>query len=138
MTTDNRFLIEAPDWALKIFPVAVIGWTRYRGHPTHGDFFYVRDGHAVSRKELLQVMCSARIEADGKRWLHVSASRRTKIPSWQDMKEVKDIFIGKERKAIQVFAPESEHVNVHPYVLHLWSCLDEDPLPDFRLPNGEI
>jgi hypothetical protein len=41
------------------------------------------------------------------------------------------MFIGDGRKAIQVFAPVAEHVNIHEFCLHLWHCLDGDPLPDF-------
>jgi len=128
----KAFLVEAPEWAREIFPLKIPGWTRHVGHPVFGDFFYVRDGTATSRNDLLQVMCSARVEADGKRWLHVSCARPKRLPTWNDLTVVRDTFIGKDRKAIQVLAPADEHVNIHPYVLHLWSCLDEDPLPDFR------
>ncbi len=85
----------------------------------------------------LTVICSARPEADGKRWMHVSCSRPSRLPSWDDLRLVKDTFIGRERKALQVLPPQSEYVNCHPYVLHLWACLDGDPLPDFRR-NGTI
>jgi hypothetical protein len=32
----------------------------------------------------------------------------------------------------------AEHYNFHPHCLHLWAPLDEDPLPDFRAPNGAL
>ena len=69
---------------------------------------------------------------DGEKWLHVSASRQSRVPSWADMMYVKQLFIGKGRKAIQVMPPTDEHVNTHPFVLHLWCNLERDPLPDFR------
>ena len=59
-------------------------------------------------------------------WLHVSLSHPEKIPSYMDVAEVKRIFVGKDRQAIQVFPKESEHVNLHPRCLHLWACLDPD------------
>lgn len=86
----------------------------------------------VGSAQGLNVICSAMREADGKCWMHVSLSRRSRLPSYADMCLVKDTFIGRERLAVQVFARASEHVNIHPNVLHLWSCLDADPVPDFR------
>jgi hypothetical protein len=80
----------------------------------------------------LLVLFSACIERDGKRWIHVSCSRPSRLPSWEDLREVKDTFIGRERKALQVIPPASEHINIHPHCLHLWACLDGDGLPDFR------
>lgn len=85
----------------------------------------------------LFVIASVSRESDGLRWYHVSVSREGRIPFWKDLQYVKDIFIGKKRKAIQILPPADEHVNVHPYCLHLWTCLDKDPLPDFRV-GGEI
>lgn len=69
----------------------------------------------------------------GQRWMHVSLSRQSKLPSYADICRVKEEIIGKEKKAIQVHPPESEHVNIHPYCLHLWSPIGHDPLPDFRI-----
>lgn len=87
----------------------------------------------------LRVLVSCCIERDGRRWLHVSVSRATKIPSWSDLREVKDIFVGRDRLAIQILPPEAEYVNFHPHVLHLWSCLDgERPVPDFRSCEGML
>jgi len=81
----------------------------------------------------LTVMVTAKRERDERRWLHVSVSHTSRLPDWKDLREVKDIFIGRERRALQVLPPESEYVNIHPRVLHLWCCLDGDGLPDFRV-----
>jgi len=80
----------------------------------------------------LQVIASVCREADGKRWIHVSFSRPKRLPDWNDIKMVKRDFIGPDRVAIQVLPRESEYYNAHPYCLHLWSCMDGDPVPDFR------
>jgi len=80
----------------------------------------------------LAVILGVELHDDDRKWLHISASRRARIPDYEDMCLVKRIFIGAQRKAVMVFAPESEHINDHSYVLHLWACLDGDPLPDFR------
>lgn len=65
-------------------------------------------------------------------WLHISMSRVGRLPSWEDLRDVKAVIAGPERKAIQVLPPESEYVNVHPHCLHLYVPIDGDPLPDFR------
>jgi hypothetical protein len=86
----------------------------------------------------LKVLCSKGRERDGRRWLHVSVSHPARLPRWTELREVKDLFVGLEAVALQVLPRASEYVNVHPYVLHLWSCLDGEVVPDFRaLLDGE-
>jgi hypothetical protein len=68
---------------------------------------------------------------DGKTWLHVSMSRRSRMPTYEDMKEVKELFVGRNRQALQIFPKESEHVNIHNYCLHLWCAIEGDGLPAF-------
>lgn len=77
-------------------------------------------------------------EHEGDNWLHVSCSHSNKLPKWKELREVKDIFIGQDRRAIQIFSKESEHVNIHQYCLHLWCNLDKDAAPDFSLGRGTI
>lgn len=85
-----------------------------------------------SKSKGLMVMASIETEKDGKNWLHVSFSRRNKMPDYNDITFIKKHFVGEDRKAIMVFPSKDEHVNIHPYCLHLWCCMDEDVLPDFR------
>jgi hypothetical protein len=84
----------------------------------------------------LSVVLSVERCDDKKRWLHVSVASPTRMPSYRELCDVKRIFMGPQSKAIEVFAPESEHVNIHPNCRHLWSCLDGDVLPDFRREGG--
>ena len=71
-------------------------------------------------------------EYAGRLWLHVSASSAERIPTWEELKGVKDLFVGRERLALQVLPPASEYVNINPRVLHLWSALEGPrPVPDF-------
>ena len=67
----------------------------------------------------------------GKTWLHASASCRKRVPTYDELKRVKEVFIGPNLQAIQVFPVESKHINIHPYCLHLWACVEGDGLPDF-------
>jgi len=80
----------------------------------------------------LSVIVSASVELDEKKWLHVSCAHPHKLPSWETIKMVKDIFIGRKRQAIQVLPAEEKYININPNCLHLFSCLDDaDPVPDF-------
>lgn len=91
----------------------------------------VEDGKQYLSDTNLKVIISGAVELDGKKWIHVSLSRKSRVPTYAEIAIVKRIFIGRDKKAVQVFAPESQHVNIHPYCLHLWHCVDGDPLPDF-------
>lgn len=95
------------------------------------------DGAAYRNDRGLYVIISG-IVIDHKRWIHVSVSRKSRLPSWDDLKIVKNLFVGLEKKAFQVLPAYKEYVNIHPYCLHLWHCLDGDLVPDFRLGTGMI
>lgn len=85
-----------------------------------------------SRNGLAVIISCCRYE-DNKNWIHLSISRKDKLPSWSEFVQVKEIFLGKESTAIQVIPPRSQWVNDHPFCLHLWQCLDETSIPDFRI-----
>lgn len=122
------------DWMMELFPQADLPGFVWIKDP---DFPYLYEGKAGAATGGVRVICSARVEGDGKRWIHVSYSRRNRIPSYEDGCFVKSAFIGEDRLAVAVYPRESEHVNIHPRCLHLWSCLDGDPVPDFR-HEGQI
>jgi hypothetical protein len=85
----------------------------------------------------LAVMVTGEVEQDGKRWMHLSISHRDRLPTWDELKEIKHWILGPDTVAIQVVAPVDQHVNLHPNCLHLWHCLDGSPIPDFR-HEGQI
>jgi hypothetical protein len=94
---------------------------------------------AYAKHGTLRVLLSAARYGDGKGWLHVSVSRKNReVPSWAQMCEVKDLFIGVERTAVQVHPPRSKYVNMHPGCLHLWCCLDGEVVPDFTAGGDTI
>jgi hypothetical protein len=66
----------------------------------------------------------------GKRtgWEHVSVSTRRRIPNWQEMCFVKDLFWEPEDCVVQYHPPQSKYVNNYSKVLHLWRPLKE-PIP---------
>ena len=69
----------------------------------------------------LLVLASIATLEGGKKVLHISLSRRSRLPSWDDVKRVKEAFLGSEREAYHVLPKQSDYVNLHPYCLHLWS-----------------
>ena len=100
----------------------------------NAQWYHSRDGIKVLVEVEMQAMNSSHQEL----WLHLSMSRKDRVPTYTDVRRVKEMFIGKDRKAIQIFPAESEHYNLHPNCLHLWSPLERDPLPDFRTAGGEL
>lgn len=63
----------------------------------------------------------ARMKDDYGTWIHVSVSRKDKIPSWQELTKVKDEFLGPSAEAIQVLPSKADYVNLHNFCLHIWS-----------------
>ncbi len=86
----------------------------------------------------LLVIVTASYMDDNRCWLHVSLSERDDVPTYSQLTKVKREFIGPESKAIMVLPAASEHVNLNENVLHLFCCLDADPLPDFTMGSGSI
>lgn len=70
------------------------------------------------------------IISNGESWEHASVSRRSKCPSYDDMEYVKQQLWGADACVMQLHVPAADHVNCHPYCLHLWRPLDaEIPRP---------
>lgn len=79
---------------------------------------YGNNGAFLIKYETYEVYC---IASDGGGWEHVSVSySTTKIPSWNMMCFIKNMFWDEEDCVIQFHPPKSEYVNCHPTVLHLW------------------
>jgi hypothetical protein len=71
-------------------------------------------------------------------WIHASIARTHEMPSYGDLKALHWAVFG-DGWAYQVFAPRSDHVNIHEHALHLFGRLDGKPeLPDFTDGTGSI
>lgn len=79
------------------------------------------------RKETssLTVLSSLDDMEDGVVALHVSVSRAKKLPTWEDLKAVKNVFMGPEVDAFHIIPAISDHVNLHNYTMHLWTVWGE-------------
>lgn len=77
-------------------------------------------------------------EHGGDEWVHASIARPDRMPTYADLKALHAAVFG-NGWAYQVFAPPSDHVNIHEHALHLFGRLDGKPaLPDFTEGTGSI
>lgn len=128
--------------AAKVTPRALELWREVRLHVLPAGWrcaeerndgcLYARS-HGALRGVIVIVSVS---EEEGQVWLHVSASKANAMPSYNDLCAIKDLFVGAERKAIEIHAPRSKHVNINPHVRHLWCRLDGDALPEFSVAGS--
>ena len=77
------------------------------------------------------------IASDGMGWEHVSVkvAGKDRCPRWEEMCHVKDLFWGPEDVVMQLHPAESEYVNNHPHVLHLWRPSSGEGIP---IPNSTL
>jgi len=67
----------------------------------------------------------------GQEWLHASISWMSRMPTYDELTHLHKA-VWPNGYAYQVFAPPSQHVNLHSYALHLWGLADGSPiLPEF-------
>lgn len=56
-------------------------------------------------------------------WEHVSVSLANRVPTWDEMCLVKDLFWRDDECVVQYHPPKSEYKNFQQYTLHLWAPL---------------
>ena len=70
------------------------------------------------------------IASSGEGWDHVSVSREKRCPNWPEMEFVKRKFFEDNETAMQLHVAIADHINMHPYTLHLWRPHNaEIPMP---------
>ena len=63
-------------------------------------------------------------------WEHVSVCPANRLPTWDEMCLVKDIFWNKDECVVQYHPPKSNYVNLASNCLHLWKPIEEAlPVP---------
>lgn len=101
---------------------------RYR-NPTQELRIYGVTGDASNG--LFEVPCKATgrllrvIASTGDRWEHVSVSLSNRCPNWEEMDYIARLFFAEDETAMQLHVPSAEHINKHPYCLHLWRPIEE-------------
>lgn len=88
--------------------------------PLFGKFGDMQNGAFEVRHKGLHIIVSS-----DEGWEHVSVSRKSRIPTYDDMCYAKDLFWTDDECAMQLHVPKSEHVNCHPFCLHLWRPINE-------------
>ncbi len=90
-------------------------------HPLAGNYGDEQNGAFHIKPKGLTILISA---GDG--WEHVSVSRVSKMPSYEDMEWAKQKFWGANACVMQLHVPAEDHVNYHPFCLHLWRPIDQE------------
>jgi hypothetical protein len=98
------------------------------------------DGALFEDKKGRRVIVSVMTYSDCRLWIHASIShtKSNKLPHYNEIAMLKKYWIGEDYKAIMVFPEKKYHVNINQNVLHLFSCLMENPLPEFSMGTGSI
>lgn len=69
-------------------------------------------------------------EFEGEPWEHVSVSLPKRCPTWDEMTFIRLAFWRDDETVMQLHAMRSDHINVHPFCLHLWRPTGEAiPMP---------
>lgn len=72
----------------------------------------------------LYVLRSVSTLNDGSKWLHISVTRRDRIPTWTEMMKVRDDFLGDDVEAYMVAPKKEDYANLHQFCLHWWAPVD--------------
>jgi hypothetical protein len=64
------------------------------------------------------------LASSGDGWDHVSVSRGSRCPNWPEMEFIRHRFFRDDETVMQLHVPKAEHINCHPYTLHLWRPLE--------------
>lgn len=108
------------------------GWALQRRSSDGGWFLY-----AHHRRPLSAILS---VEAhDDRLWLHMSVAADGRVPTWHELRGVKDWLLG-DVEAYMVAPPRARYVNINPFVLHLFAPADQDrlPLPDFTAGTASL
>lgn len=60
------------------------------------------------------------IAGNGEGWDHVSVSTDFRIPRWNEMQKIKEMFFEDDEVVMQLHPAKKDQINNHPYCLHLW------------------
>lgn len=82
------------------------------------------DGWRIIRRDQSASVIVTAADIDDATWVHASIAHHDQTtPAYDELVTLHRAVFG-SGWAYQVFAPPSEHVNIHAYTLHLWGRLD--------------
>ena len=56
---------------------------------------------------------------------HISLSHPSRLPTWEEVKEVREKVGDPKKFYVMVLPPKEYYVNLHPYCFHLWEVTSE-------------
>ena len=69
--------------------------------------------------------------------LHLSISHKDRLPTWDEIKEIRERLLPADAFMCIPFPPKKHWVNVHAYCLHLWEHKDQH-LVEQCILEGEV
>lgn len=136
--------MSTPSFATLSLPMNVLSTLQKGGiEVAHMDSFGPRGVtmrvQRTSDGEYGSIVITQAPRSDGNEWLHASLAWRNVMPSYDELQLLHRAVFGRRRYSYQVFAPESQHVNIHEHALHLFGRVDgTDALLDFTEGSGSI
>lgn len=82
----------------------------------------------------LRIISSGVPGPEGENWEHVSVSCATRCPTWDEMASVKNLFWRDDETVVQFHPRKDQHVNLHPFCLHLWKRVGSE----YELPPRKL
>lgn len=58
-------------------------------------------------------------------WEHISIDGKNRMPTWNEMCQLKDMFFTYDECCVQYHPPKSDYVNNIPYCLHIWKPIEQ-------------
>ena len=58
-------------------------------------------------------------------WEHVSIDGKNRMPTWEEMCQLKDMFFDDTECCVEYHPPKSEYVNNVKYCLHIWKPIEK-------------
>lgn len=106
---------------------------KLRDAKTHGPTNDINGAYCLKRGNAFIVV----VASNGLGWDHVSASLKTRCPTWEEMNFIKDEFFDPEEVVVQIHARRSAYVNNHNFCLHLWRPQTAEEISSIRAEWGD-
>ncbi len=69
--------------------------------------------------------------ANGQTRIHMSVSHEDRLPTWDEMKELREEILPMNRDFVMFFPKAEDYVNIHPNCLHILELKPSDKLNNF-------
>jgi hypothetical protein len=87
------------------------------------------DAQAIQHGPLRVLVSPHEDHAEDGQWRHVSVSCEDRLPTYEELGAVRELYFPADQTVLQVMPPASAWINEHAFCLHLWQRLDQHILP---------